>query len=148
MTIEAETIERIYNVSASSAPKAYQLCLFQLRSEIERHTTLLCCQQGETLRIMTDAEAEQHSFKEGKRGVRKIARQVERRARIDYSVLTDGQRRTAETRDSVLTWIAIFGRRELKRALCHCQAQPVRHQGGHRGRQLLGIGQPKTDKVT
>ncbi len=114
--LDQSRIESIYNVRKVHAPEAFRLCQLRLREDIERNRSdLLCRIQGDGIRIMTDTEANEHTWTEYGRGVRKISRQARRRCSINHNALDDGERRVAELRDNHVTAQAIMNRRELAR---------------------------------
>lgn len=113
-TISMAQVERIYNVRCATSPEAFRLCLLRLKEDIERNRSdLLCRVHGNDIRIMTDAEANDHTWDEYRRGVRKIAKQAKRRCAIDHGKLETADRRVAELRDAHITAQAIMNRREL-----------------------------------
>jgi hypothetical protein len=116
-TIDQAQIERIYNVRKQQAPEAYRLCQLRLSHDIEHNRRdLLCRIQGDGIRIMTDSEANEHTWDEYRRGVRKIAKQARRRTAIDAASLPEGERRVAELRDAHVTAQAIMNRKALAKA--------------------------------
>ncbi len=115
--IDRGRLESIYNVRKQAAPDAYHLCQLRLCSDIERaRSDLLCCISGDTVRVLTDAEGDEHTWKEHKRAVRKMERQVRRRRAIDLDKLTENQRKVAELRDAHVTAQALINRRALTNA--------------------------------
>jgi hypothetical protein len=115
--IDQAEIERIFNVRKKQAPDAFQLCQLRLSQDIERNRRdLLVRIQGDSIRIMTDSEANEHTWKEYRRGVRKIAKQARRRSAIASAELPEAERRVAELRDQHITVQAIMNRRALAKA--------------------------------
>lgn len=115
--VRHEQIERIYNVRRAASPDAYRLCQLRLVSDIEQHRSdLLARCLGDDVKVMTDAEADEHTWEQYERGVRKIGRAGRRRGAIDHAQLGNMERKTAEFRDGHVTMQALMNRKALAKA--------------------------------
>jgi len=126
-TIEAEEIERFYNVKRDAdvpSYKRYALCLLQLKAFIENRTTFRCkCEHGK-LRILTDEELSEYAWSKSVKAVRRIQRYAADATLVDTTDFDDDRRRLAESRMQAQALIATAAskaesdaRRELKLSL-------------------------------
>jgi hypothetical protein len=115
--IDAIRIERIYNVRRATQPDRFRLSTLKLREDIERRRPdLLCRSVGDDVQIMTDQEAEAHTWDRIGSAVRQMGRSTTRRAVIDRSGFSDSQKAVAESRDRAATMLALANRKELAKA--------------------------------
>lgn len=67
--------------------------------------------------ILTDSEAERHTYEHAKKCAKGIASVASRRAySLNYALLNDEQRRVAEVHDRCLTSVALTAQKELRAA--------------------------------
>ncbi len=110
-TIQRSTIEDIYKPEKESE---FRLACLRLAGRIEsERRDLLVRHDGDCLRIMTDAEADQVLNTRVVRAVSSLKRQAQRRPRIDRSGFTDEMRRDADSRDRLAVGLAITTRKQL-----------------------------------
>ena len=110
-------IQRIYLINRMKEPDKYRLKMLTLRDEIERkRPDLLCRSDGHNIRIMTDEEAEQHTWDRIGHAVRSMGRNAQRRAVIDRSEFSGSLTAVAESRDRAATMLALANRKELAKS--------------------------------
>lgn len=80
----------------------YGLKLVNLCERIESETAIICKIDQERIRLLTDEEACEYTFRMHRRHMRGLGRQIRRRTNIDYNMLTDEQRRMAEFQQRVM----------------------------------------------
>lgn len=115
--IPREAIERAYEVKRKDNPDGYRLALLRLKNEIESHRPdLLIRIRGDHLRVMTDREAEDHTWEQGRKAVSMLGKSSRRRAAIMRDGFNDSERRAGEARDSHLQGLALMARRLLIKA--------------------------------
>jgi hypothetical protein len=114
----AETqLEQIYQVNRRKEPDKFRLKMLTLREDIERaRPDLLCRCDGADVRVMTDQEAEEHTWERIGHAVRSMGKNTKRRAVINRSGFDDVQMKTAESRDRASTMLALSTRKVLARA--------------------------------
>lgn len=111
--IAPERIEKAYGVQRANH-QAYQFATLNLCGAIESETGMLARVDGETVRVMTDDEAEDHTFRGIINSTKRIARnERRRRENIDTTQLTDVAK--YETRQRVASALAQSQRRELQK---------------------------------
>src|SRR5690606_4572735 len=98
-------------------PDRYRLKQMRLVEDIRKHRPDLfprCKKQS--VRIMTDIEAESYSRGEYLRHVRGMATTLVKRTAIDRDEFNDGERRAAEHWDSAMSITALQARRAMLKA--------------------------------
>lgn len=112
--IPCDQIERIYQVNHRTDLTSFQFKALELSQNIHRERPdLLARVDGYSVRIMTDAEAEEWTYAQTRKAVASIARNARRRAVINRDQFTDEQRRVAESRDRSVTALAIIASKNL-----------------------------------
>lgn len=115
--ITESQLEQIYQLERRKDPDRFRLKMLALREDIERaRPDLLCRCDGADVRIMTDQEAEEHTWERFAHAVRSMGRNAKRRAVIDRSAFDDTQTKIAESRDRAATMLALTTRKELAKA--------------------------------
>lgn len=108
-----ERIERAYGVTREQH-QAFQFATLNLCGAIEAETGMLARVDGETVRVMTDDEAEDHTYRNIINSTKRIARnERRRRENIDTTKLADIAR--YESRQRVAAALAASQKRELEK---------------------------------
>lgn len=95
----------------------FRMLAMQLGGMIEsERPDLVVGYHHDTIRILTDIEAEEATKRRCRSAVRSIGRNARRRAAIDRSEFSAEQLREAETNDRSITALALMTRKELARA--------------------------------
>lgn len=115
--IPSQKIEKIYQVNLLRDPSKFQLRALGLSQQIhDERPDLLARVDGNTVRVMTDVEAEEWTNTQVVKAVSSIARNAKRRAVIDRGGFDEQQTRVAESRDRAITALAIMTRKQLAKA--------------------------------
>lgn len=115
--IPQEQIESIYQVRHAADPEQFHFKAMALSQEIERERPdLLTRVDGLSVRVMTDAEADDVTDRRIEHGARAIARNAKRRARINRDGFSDEQKKIADIRDRNATALMIMTSKQLRAA--------------------------------
>lgn len=115
--VPPEQIERIAQVKRDKDPQKFAFAAMGLRDQIERERPDLVARiDGGSIRVLHDAEAERWTFEQTTIAVKRIGRNAARRARIVRDKFDNEQMRLAESRDRAVTALALFTRKEIRRA--------------------------------
>jgi hypothetical protein len=124
--ITADELERATGVRRDS--DRYRLGLLKVRDYIterfrDRGEIITVKQEGDTLRILTDAEATEYNERSAEQGLAKMGRALVRQVGVDVRNLTDAQRRDHERRLLIQSKTLQAARAGRRAAL-----QPGRHE--------------------
>lgn len=115
--ITQERIEAIYQVRYQNDPKQFQFRAMSLIESIEsERPDLLARVDGQTVRIMTDIEADEVTNDRIERHVRGIGRNAKRRAVINRDGFSDEQKKISDVRDRNATALMIMTRKQMRAA--------------------------------
>lgn len=115
--ISQQQIESIYQVQLVLDADRFRFKAMELMGEIESaRDDLLCRIDGGTVRVMTDAEAEEVTWRRIEQSVGTIGRNAKRRAAIVRDEFDDQQRKVAESRDLHATFLMVATRKQLQKA--------------------------------
>ena len=112
-TIDAFTLSKI--VGCLPSEPHWQLKVLGLKEQIEKNTKIICRIIGETLRLCDDIEAAEYTNKEWKRGLRGMARNVERRSWIDTAEFSEQQRNAFDSNSGVMQLSTLAARNEYRK---------------------------------
>lgn len=79
----------------------WNLALAGLCEAILKNARLICCVQKDTVKVLTDEEADRYTMQEVNRAKRKVFRHTRNRALIDRTTLSDAEKARAETHDLI-----------------------------------------------
>ncbi len=116
--LEGPELEKAVGCSPDDMGR-WRLGMLKLRQKIEEQTEILCCEDRNRLRLMTDPEAREHTLRRWLHSIRGQVRQVRRRSRIDVSRIPefDHQAMESETRMMVgVTQATLAEKRKRVRA--------------------------------
>jgi len=117
--IGQERLEKIFGFQWREAPDQYSLKQMALCAEIRAHREDLNAHvrgSGRDILIMSDLEADKHTFEQALIGQRRVVSMGIRRAAIDRTEFSEQDTKISETRDRSATAMMIFGRKALKEA--------------------------------
>jgi len=110
---DAAFIERVMGVSAQDP--SFRFKLLALKEEFERKTPFVVKEEGNGLRVLTHAEADDYLDSRATCHLRGLFRTVDRRTRIDRSEFDDVRARGAEHRDRIWSSVALAAASEKKK---------------------------------
>lgn len=115
--IPQEQIESIYQVRHATTPDEYHFKAMALSQQIEQERPdLLARVDGLSVRVMTDAEADEVTDKRIDQAVRSIRRNAKRRAVINRDGFSEEQKKIADVRDRNATALMIMTSKQLRAA--------------------------------
>jgi hypothetical protein len=93
----------------------WRLGLLSLQQKIEAQTNILCCENHDRIRLMTDVESREHTQRGWLRHYRGLKHQVFRRSRVDLSMIPSTEQQEMESETRVMVGVTLATRAELKR---------------------------------
>lgn len=115
--IGQERIEKIFGIRWLDAPDQYSFKQMALCAEIRAHREDLNAHvrgSGRAILIMSDLEADKHTFEQAVFAQRRVVSFGERRAAIDTTEFSEQDKKISEMRDRLSTAMMILGRKSLK----------------------------------
>ena len=110
--IEPDVVETAYQVTRGT--DGYRLSALRLSQDIEIRTGIVCRQENDRLRLMTDAELLEWNAEQMHNGIKKMERSARRTVLIRHDQLTDSQRRKAEFEALTFGALASLARSKLQ----------------------------------
>jgi len=95
--------------------KRWRLALLKLRQAIEEKTEILCCEDHDRIRLMTDSEAREHTWRRWRQNFKGLGRQVFRRSRVDLSQIPHEEHRRVESETRVMSGVTAAARARLRK---------------------------------
>lgn len=120
MWLEIEELEKALDIKHPDPN--WKLRVLALRADIEEKVGLLSKLDGDRLRIMEHIEADIWTRKRFKHHLSGIIRSVQRRTLVDRSVMTEVQRREAESWDRITAGTAIAASRRYDKERLEIEA--------------------------
>ena len=117
--IGQERIEKIFGIRWRDVPDQYSFKQMSLCAEIRAHREDLNAHvrgSGRDILVMSDLEADKHTFEQAMIAQRRVVSFGIRRAAIDTTEFSEQDKKISETRDRASTAMMIFGRKALKDA--------------------------------
>ena len=102
------------NVTPADGSK-WNFALVGLAEQITRESGILCRIDHDRIRLMSDAEADDYTFRRLEHHTRGLGTTARRRTLIDRHMLDGAQRQIAESRDRVVFSVALAARTELRK---------------------------------
>jgi hypothetical protein len=117
--IGQERLEKIFQLQWRNDPDRYNFRQMAICAEIRAHREDMNAHvrsSGRDILIMSDLEADKHTFEQALIGQRRVVSMGIRRAAIDRSEFSEQDLKISESRDRSATAMMIFGRKALKEA--------------------------------
>jgi hypothetical protein len=97
-----ETNELEFRFGHRAETREFNLLKLQLRGEIESQLGIICKEERNRIRLMTDVEADNYRLTQTQHAVSSLRRQHQRASLIDRSSMTAEESRKADSRDRII----------------------------------------------
>lgn len=101
--------------STPADPTHWRLGLLKLKQQIEDQTPILCREDHDRIRLMTDPEAREHTRRRWFHNLGGMVKQVTRRARIDVTLIPSDEKQMMESETRMMAAVTLAARSELRK---------------------------------